>query len=65
MITKNKPLEVESKTAKRKDGTTVEFIEVLPEKSSSEEKEIVNVLEIISSSLNDTFSIMVPESILY
>ena len=41
MITKYKPFEVESKTAKRKDGTTVEFIEVLPEKSISEEKEIV------------------------
>ena len=41
MITKYKPLEVESKTTKRKDGTTVEFIEVLPDKNSSEEKEIV------------------------
>ena len=41
VITKYRPLEIESKTSKRKDGTTVEFIEVLPENNSLEEKEIV------------------------
>ena len=41
LITKYKPLEVESKTSKRKDGTIVEFIEILPEQNTSETKEIV------------------------
>ena len=41
LITKYKPLDVESKTSKRKDGTIVEFIEILPEQKTSEAKEIV------------------------
>jgi len=41
IITSYKPLIIDSNHFKRKDGTTAEFIEVLAEKNSSEDREIV------------------------